>query len=438
MSKIFLNLTVLILILTASTELNAKDFFVSSALEINNLKLSPGDQVILKASDWKNQQITFKGIGTEKQPIVLKSSVPGSIILSGNSNLKIDGDWLVVEGLAFADGYSDKDDVILFSKNSSNCRLTNSSILNYNHPDQSFDYKWVSIYGTNNRVDHCSIIGKTHQGATLVVWLAEKPNYHQIDHNYFGPRPALGVNGGETIRIGTSQWSMFDSFTKVEYNIFDKCDGETEIVSIKSGRNQINHNLFYECDGTVTFRHGNNSEVANNYFIGNKKKNTGGVRIIGENQSVHDNYFQGLTGNGLRAAISVMNAYKSPSLNQYWQVKYPVIKNNLMVDCKEAIAIGSGKDSLKVLPPMNLTFEDNVIINPVKLISFIDVPLKSSFKNNEVKGTSLVDGFELLKQDYVKTNSGILQEINKQTKPFYLIEKIGLSWAALNFAPLIK
>lgn len=95
-----------------------------------------------------------------------------------------------------------------------------------------------------------------------MVWLSDKPNYHRIDHNYFGERSALGVNGGETIRIGTSTWSMFDSFTVVENNIFDKCDGETEIISNKSCKNIIQKNLFFECDGTLTLRHGNNNEVS--------------------------------------------------------------------------------------------------------------------------------------------------------------------------------
>nr|WP_317039131.1 chondroitinase-B domain-containing protein [Winogradskyella sediminis] len=45
-------------------------------------------------------------------------------------------------------------------------------------------------------------------------------NNHQIDHNYFGHRPDLGENGGETIRIGTSANSMKSSKTIVESNTF--------------------------------------------------------------------------------------------------------------------------------------------------------------------------------------------------------------------------
>ena len=421
-----------------SANLLAKDYMVASAIEINALNLAPGDKVLLKQGDWKDQKITFKGKGTQKQPIYLVSSTASSILLSGNSSLKIDGEWLVVDGLAFADGYSDKEDVIVFTKNTLNSRLTNSSILNYNHPDKSFDYKWISLNGANNRVDHCSLIGKTHQGTTLVVWLSEKPNYHQIDHNYFGPRPALGVNGGETIRIGTSQWSMYDSYTKIEYNIFDKCDGEAEIISIKSGHNQINNNLFYECDGTVTFRHGNNSEVANNYFIGNGKKNTGGIRIIGENQNVHDNYLQGLTGTGLRAAISVMNGLENPKLNEYFPVKNANIQNNVIVNCIEAFALGAGKNNTRIMPPTNLTVSNNYIINSKILWNLEDQPIKSIVTNNYVKGGALVDGFAQMVEEFVVTNENLIRQKSKQQSPFWLTEFIGPRWTKNKFEAVVR
>lgn len=408
-------------------------YTVASASELSALKLVPGDKVIMKAGIWNNQKLNFKAKGTADLPITLTTEKGGSVKLTGNSTLKIDGEYLVVDGLAFADGYSEKDAVVTFSKTSSYCRLTNTSIIDYNHPEKTFDYKWVSVFGTHNRVDHCELTGKTHQGTTLVVWLSETPNYNQIDHNYFGPRPDLGVNGGETIRIGTSDWSMYDSYTKVENNIFDRCNGETEIISIKSGHNLISNNLFYECVGTLTFRHGNNSEVANNFFIGNKVKNTGGIRLIGENQNVHDNYLQGLAGTGLRAAISVMNAFENPQLFEYFQVKNASVKNNVIVDCAEAFSIGSGKDSKRIVAPVNLVLQDNIVINPTKLISYQDQPISSNISNNQVTGASLTDGFTKLKEDYAK-NSYKMWSINGQeTKPFWLSEKIGPEWSSQQY-----
>ena len=44
----------------------------------------------------------------------------------------------------------------------------------------------------------------------------DHPNDHLIDHNHFGPRPPLGANGGETMRIGYSYQSMLKSRTVVD------------------------------------------------------------------------------------------------------------------------------------------------------------------------------------------------------------------------------
>ena len=400
---------------------------VKDGLELNALSLMPGDTVIMLNGNWRSQQINFKGKGTEQKPIVLLAETPGMVLLTGNSNLKIDGTWLIVDGLSFKDGYSLKDDVVIFSKNTSHCRLTNTNIKDYNPLNKATDYKWVSLYGQYNRLDHCSLIGKTNSGTTLVVWLADKPNYHEIDHNYFGPRPPLGVNGGETIRIGTSTWSMYDSYTKVSFNIFDKCDGEVETISIKSGHNLISNNLFFECEGTVTFRHGNNSEVSYNYFIGNNKKNAGGIRIIGENHKVHHNYLQGLPGRGLRAAISLMNGLEKPELHEYFPVKNAEVHSNIIVDCREAFVFGAGKNDQVKVAPDNLTIRNNYIIDPGSLLVKTDNPTNLFLENNQVRGAALSAGFIKMSTD-LHQEDGIWQLKTETKIPFWINVPVGPSW----------
>lgn len=414
-----------------------KTYTIASAAELNELKLAPGDKVIMKSGEWKSQLINFKGKGTAEKPITLVAETKGGVVLSGNSNLKIDGEWLVVDGLSFKNGSSLKDDVVIFTKTTSNSRLTNTSIENYNPSDKTLDYKWVSLYGNHNRVDHCSITGKAHQGTTLVVWLDDKPNYHQIDHNYFGPRPELGANGGETIRIGTSAFSMNDSYATVQNNIFDKCDGEVEIISIKSGFNKIMNNLFYECAGTVTFRHGNNSEVSNNYFIANNVTNSGGIRLIGENQKVHGNYLYKVAGRTLRSAISVMNAYEKPALNDYWQVKNADIQNNIIVSAREAFVLGSGKDNDRTVAPDGVNISNNYIINPTTLLVTQDEPKNLKMQNNQVEGASIVSGFVKMGND-LQMSDGVWQKKTELKKPFWLETTIGPDWKKDNRSFIFK
>jgi len=379
---------------------SAKDYKISSAAELAALNLVSGDKVILKNGEWTNQQLVFKGNGTQQKPITLSAEEGGKVSFTGASSLKIDGTWLITDGVSFKNGFTKGEDVIVFSEKSANCRLTNSSVVGYNPPDKSTEYTFTSLYGNRNRVDHCYFEGKTNQGPTLVVWLSDKPNYHQIDHNYFGPRPDIGGNGGETIRIGTSTWSFHDSFTKVDANIFAHCDGETEIVSVKSCKNTISNNLFFESVGTLTLRHGNNNEVFGNVFIGNKIANTGGIRVIGENHKVHHNYLQGLTGTGLRAAISVMDGLPNPILVSHWQVKNAEITANTIVDCKEAFSIGAGKNSDRILAPQKVVITNNLVKADTNPVSWVDKAADVTFSGNMLDAKSapqdLEKGFSLL------------------------------------------
>lgn len=339
---------------------NARD--ISLAMK----SAKPGDTLMMSPGIWENQKIIFEGKGNERSPVVLIAEFPGKTLLSGNSSLSIAGSYLEVNGLTFSNGNISKGSIITFRNGkevANHCRLTRTVVHSYDAPADTIETHWISLYGTGNRVDHCRISGKKNEGTTLVVWLNGKPNHDRIDHNHFGPRPPLGRNGGEIIRVGTSAWSMSDSYTTVEDNYFDNCDGEMEVVSNKSCHNIYRNNTFYRCQGTLTLRHGNNNLVEGNKFLGEGRPGTGGVRIIGSNQTVIHNYFKDLTGTDLRASISVMNAQQHPALNGYWPVKNATIANNTIVNCKEGIVIGSGKGQKgRVIAPVNCHIYGNKIV----------------------------------------------------------------------------
>lgn len=355
---------------------------VKNAEELHVLKPQAGDTIILIGRDWQNSVLQLKGSGTKDAPIVFQVADPKKTKFSKNSNLIIDGTWLIADGFVFKDGFSMGKDVITFSKKSSHCTLMNSGILHYNPNNKDIDYKWVSLHGTHNTVINCEFTGKTHSGTTLVVWLNENPNHHQILHNYFGHRPDLGKNGGETIRIGTSHWSMHSSKTLVKGNTFDNCDGEIEIISVKSCHNILENNLFFECAGTLTLRHGNDNIVRNNHFIGNNKANTGGIRIIGERHQVSNNHLYKLKGTSLRAPISVMNTVKNPELNEYFQVIDVQIDHNVILDCTEGIVFGSGANTTRVLTPKNLSVTSNTFLHVTTPLTFMSEPIGLEIKDN--------------------------------------------------------
>lgn len=413
----------------------AQDIFVSNLAEYNNAikKVENGGTIVLKNGEWKDAKLKAYGNGTKENPIVIKAETPGQVILTGDSQLNIYGTFVTVSGLWFKGVKSTNKHIVEFRKNSkefaNNCRFTNSTI-SYCTVKGDLKDHWVDIWGKNNRVDHNNLTGKTSAGTTLVVWLKGNEhieNNHQIDHNFFGPRPELGENGGETIRIGTSTNSLKSSKTTVEYNTFKQCNGETEIISNKSGDNIFRGNLFLESEGTLTLRHGNNALVENNVFLGNNKRRTGGVRVINANHIVRNNLFVGLTGDGFRSPISVMNGVPNSPLNRYSQVKNVDIQNNTIINCGP-VTFGAGKSDELSLAPESSVFANNIITNTNagKIHDYVDSISGITFSGNIVDSDAIFDAtnftktvidWTMLKSLPMPTeNNPVLKNVTKTSK----------------------
>ena len=347
----------------------AEDFFVHNQSEYAAAAsdAEAGDTITLADGEWRDFEMVISGSGRADAPITVAAQTPGRVILSGRSNLRIGGEYIVVSGLVFRDGYSPTGEVISFRRDSADLanhsRVTQTVIDRFNKPDRNETDYWVAIYGRNNRFDHNHMVGKTNRGVTMAVRLnteESRENNHRIDHNYFGPRPNLGSNGGETLRIGTSHYAEFDSNTVVENNVFDRCSGEVEIISSKSGGNTFRGNLFLRSRGAMTLRHGDGNLVERNVFLGGGEDHTGGIRIINRRQTVRDNYMEGLRGSGFASALTVMNGVPDSPADRYVQVIAADITGNTIVD-SDRITLGAGADGERSAAPVDSVFADNLL-----------------------------------------------------------------------------
>ena len=421
MKKIVLTLVAILAFTTSKT--NAQEILVSNITEYNNAikAAKAGATIVLKNGIWKDVKLNAYGKGEEGNPILIKAETAGKVIISGNSTLNIYGEYIIVGGFWFKDGNTEYKSVVQFRKDSktfaNNCRFTNSTISYYNTETELKDH-WVDIWGKNNRVDHNNFTGKRSEGTTLVVWLKGEEhieNNHRIDNNFFGTRPDLGKNGGETIRIGTSANSKKSSKTLVERNVFANCDGEIEIVSNKSCDNIFRDNLFVESKGTLTLRHGNNALVERNVFIGNGVSKTGGIRVINQGHIVRNNFLIGLTGDGYRGPIVVMNGVPNSPLNRYEQVRNVDIQNNTIIN-SGPISFGAGKDDEKTLAPKNVNFSNNLIYNnkDSKNIIFVDDTSGITFNNNYIDAPipEALKGFSSTKVDFKEIASFLIPTAN--------------------------
>jgi poly(beta-D-mannuronate) lyase len=423
LTKSIITLSVFVGLLQSNLAL-AKDYLVKNKSEYKKVykELDAGDNVILANGTWKNFEIVFLGQGTKENPITLQAETKGKVFLTGNSNLRLAGEFLIVSGLVFKDGYTPTSEVISFRRNkehlANHSRVTEVVIDNYSNPDKYDQDKWVVMYGKHNRFDHSYLAGKRNAGVTMTVRLTSEEsqeNYHRIDHNYFGPRPVLGSNGGETLRIGTSHYSLTDSFTTIENNYFDRCDGEVEIISNKSGKNKILNNVFYESRGTLTLRHGNGNLVEGNVFFGNGKDHTGGIRVINADQIIRNNYMEGLTGYRFGSGLTVMNGVPNSSINRYHQVNNALITNNSLINV-DHIQLAAGSDAERSAAPINSKFENNLIVhdqNKDGLALFDDVTGIEFIgnKTHQVKTPTISKGFESSSIELKRADNGLLYPV---------------------------
>lgn len=326
-----------------------------------------GDTIVLANGEWEDFEILFVGDGEADRPITLSAETKGQVILSGQSNLRLAGQNLVVEGLVFKNGYTPTSAVIEFRKDSKtlayNSIVREVVIDGFTNPERFETDFWVMIYGRNNRFERNHLAGKTNQGVTLAVRLnseASQQNNHVIANNYFGPREILGSNGGETLRIGTSHHSLSDSLTRVENNVFDRTNGELEVISVKSGKNELRGNTFLAARGTLTMRHGNNNVIENNVFLGDGAEHTGGIRVINAGQQVRNNYMEALTGIRFGGAFTIMNGVPDSPINRYHQVANAVIENNSIIG-SDRIQLGAGSDAERSAVPVDSTFHNNLV-----------------------------------------------------------------------------
>ena len=178
-----------------------------------------------------------------------------------------------------------------------------------------------------------------------------------------------------------------------------------EIISSKSRENIFRHNTFFECEGALTLRHGNGSVVKENYFFGNHKPLTGGVRVIGEDHWVINNYFADLAGTASRSPLAIMQGLVDSPLNGYFQVKRATIAFNTFVNCTNSLLLGlsgtlSGTTNGTTLPPVDCIIANNLVLQPAgKIVDQRITPQNLLWQANIFFGTTLG----------ITTNSGILR-----------------------------
>ncbi len=340
-----------------------------TALQNGVNSAAPGQVFILADGTYNNFNCSFTREGTADNPIIIKAQTVGGVTFTGASYFAFKKSaHIVFEGFVFD---CTGNNTLIKLEASNNIRITR----NVFEQASTSSVKWIVVVGTyndytfqflshHNRIDHNIFKNKFTAGNFITIDgtynQTQTENYQsthdRIDHNYFYNNSPRVENEKESIRIGNSQLCNSSGYTVVEFNLFEDCDGDPEIVSVKSNDNIVRHNTFKRNYGTVCLRQGNRNRVEGNYFFGADKPNgmfgttpiyTGGIRIYGTEHVIVNNYFEGLKGTMWEAPIvltqgdAVTGVNTNPSL--HYRAERISIGYNTLVNNDYGIEIGYAK-----------------------------------------------------------------------------------------------
>ena len=347
-----------------------------------------GDQIILADGNYSAFKVRRK-YGTATAPIVVRAQNPrGAVFSAGQLELQ-NTVYMTFEGFRWTLGTSIKLRGTEFN------RLTRNSF-EFNETGLT-DLDWVSVGAAgshHNRIDHNDFKNKVTLGNYITIGgeNAQVSQYDLIDHNYFynlGPR---AENEKETIRVGDSSVSQSNGFTTIEHNLFEQCDGDPEIVSIKTNDNIVRYNTFRRSKGGLTARQGNRSRLYGNFFLGEGVDGTGGIRAYGNDHQIFNNYFEGLTGTANYAPVAITNGdadgAELPGADQskHYRPQRILIANNTLVGNASNIEIGGSY----TLAPRDITLANNLIVGASgEIVKYRTAPISPVYAGNIYWGAPL-------------------------------------------------
>ena len=302
-----------------------------SELEERMAGAQPGDVITLADGVYDGERCKLAAKGTADQPVVIRAENMGKAVIK--APLLLVGDYISLVGLHFVE----KGSVEIRGRG---CRISRCVMTDVQAG------KWIRVRAESREIeiDRCRFENKTNnleemRGCQLMqVYVRNQGEGHHIHHNYFVDVPdGKGSNGYETLQLITEgnpyDPEPGDCETVIEYNLFQRCNGEAEIISVKSNGNMLRRNTFRDCRGGLVLRHGDGNEVSENFFFGDGERRAGGVRLQGADQVVVNNLFRSLNAFG----VAMMDGTTD---DLYVRTERAFIAFNTFVGCSPALIVG--------------------------------------------------------------------------------------------------
>jgi poly(beta-D-mannuronate) lyase len=382
----------------------------SSGLSSALSSVNPGDSIVLANGNYSGFTVTRSG--TVGNLITIEAANQGqAFITSGIINLS-DVAYVTVNGLNVttsggsysADGTSV--DVEMGLNGATNCRITRCT---FDPPTNTFPantfFTYLSGLCLSNRIDHCEFGWYTNSGDHAVrtsgnvtingvtppsdrtPWAfgygpynPQMARYTRIDHNYFHDHYTPGANGGETIQLGAigDTGDYQNIYSLVEYNLFVNCNGDPEIISVKSSSNTLRYNTVRTSAAVFSLRAGNGDIVDGNFFL--CAGSGGGIKLCEHDHKIYNNYIENTDDSNYPLMLESGNLYNF-EFSHAEAFRVQIAHNTVVSPGRQVLLAHSG-----VLPTVDCSFANNIITGSGTLYSEDVTPVNPFRTQNIIFG----------------------------------------------------
>ena len=336
-----------------------------SALQTAINGAQAGDTIILANGSYTTTStINIQRVGTSNAPILIQAQTIGGVTIGGphSFDFKSPAAWVTVQGFYLTNSGSQ----LQIEYGATHCRLTRNTIQCNIPAGDSSGLWYVSIAGDDAQFDHNEVRNKNSLGQMLRVMgdgnsqLAQRVWVH---HNYFHDNVYQnGQNGAETVRWGLGIYAASSGNGLMEYNLFDRCDGDSaEMISNKSCNNTYRYNTFLDnFQDTFKLRVGTNCAVYGNCF-----SNTLGLCIFCYYHQVYDNYFIN-NAQAIQMGNGDTNVLDLTGDASHTEPRYCVVAFNTLINNTYQYWM----DTHYIYGAQSNTFANNIVVGSAKAANF--------------------------------------------------------------------
>ena len=212
-------------------------------------------------------------------PSTLKVILILNLELKGKSNLVINGSNYTLSNISILDGdksYQVTNHIVDIS--GENITFINFSMISIRVANDDVDYFRVRKSGKNFSIFNSLFDGKYNKGVFVRFDIPFNALMQCCVLRNF--ESGSYTNGGEMIRLATSDYENTEAGAVINQCYFYNCNGDPETLSVKCSANTIKNCIFEKCAGRLVLRHAHKIKIDNCFF------SQCGMRVYGTNHTI--------------------------------------------------------------------------------------------------------------------------------------------------------